>query len=226
MPAHPGSRSVALLVVVALHGLLLLVLRDALSRAARTPRRDLALVWLNLAPSRTVESAPRFEIDTPERSLAPRRGPRVAATPARAPPDAGPSPDAGATPLPLSPIDWTAEAFLAARASLDNTARERRERTAMGVAPHTSSGKPAVRPQFPWSRQPKGGIVDFDPNTFVLTLKLKRCQVSYLLIVAGFGCDLGPKDPEPGRSDLFDAKYAPQPLELPQSALEPAPGNR
>jgi hypothetical protein len=61
------------------------------------------------------------------------------------------------------------------------------------------------------------------PHSFVLTLRLKRCQISDFLIVAGFGCDIAGKDPEPGRSDLFDPKYAPQPLELPRPTLEPAP---
>jgi len=41
-----------LLVVLALHGLLLLILRDALSRASRVQHRELAMVWLDLAPSR------------------------------------------------------------------------------------------------------------------------------------------------------------------------------
>jgi hypothetical protein len=45
----------------------------------------------------------------------------------------------------------------------------------------------------------------------------RRCTLAFFLILPGFGCAFGPLDPEPGRGDLFDPKYQPQPLELPDS---------
>jgi len=208
-----------LLVVLALHGLLLLILRDALGRASRAQRRELAMVWLDLAPSRpqAAASAAARSLRLPARPAAP--------PPLPAPTKEPPLPVAVTAPAVSAPIDWSAEAQRAAQAALKQAARDRRAPTAMGAVPHSNFGVPASRPQFPWSRQPQGGIVDFDPGSFVLTLSLKRCQISYFLIVAGFGCDIAGKDPEPGRSDLFDPKYAPQPLELPRPLLEAAPAS-
>jgi hypothetical protein len=58
--------------------------------------------------------------------------------------------------------------------------------------------------------------LDFDPDTFEVTVYLgKRCRLSYFLFVAGFGCVLGPINPEPGRGDLFDPKFRSAPVELP-----------
>jgi len=61
------------------------------------------------------------------------------------------------------------------------------------------------------------------PHSFVLTLRLKRCQITDFLIVADFGSDIAGNNPQPSRSDLFDPQYAPRPLELPRPLLEAAP---
>ena len=62
-----------------------------------------------------------------------------------------------------------------------------------------------------------------DPHTGIITLSTKRCTVALLLIVAGFGCNLGQLDTDPGQGDLFDPKYKVAPLTLPQS-LADSPG--
>jgi hypothetical protein len=83
-----------------------------------------------------------------------------------------------------------------------------------------------ARHSFPWSPQRKYGGAEIDPDNFMITFHLgQRCVVAVFVILPGFGCALGHLDPEPGQSDLFDAKYRPAPLELPTliGADGPAP---
>ena len=86
----------------------------------------------------------------------------------------------------------------------------------MGSMPVSPFRKAPVRPAFPWSRQPLGKHFDADAHTGIVSVRGKRCTLAFFLILPGFGCALGPLDPEPGRGDLFDPKYQPQPLELPR----------
>lgn len=87
----------------------------------------------------------------------------------------------------------------------------------MGSLPVSPFVKPFAHPSFPWSRQPLGKHFDVDAHTGMVSVRGKRCELAFFLILPGFGCALGPLDPEPGRGDLFDPKYQPQPLELPKS---------
>ena len=45
-------------------------------------------------------------------------------------------------------------------------------------------------------------------------------MIGLFIILPIFGCDVGHLDPEPGRGDLFDPKYKPQPIEVPRSLSE------
>ena len=87
----------------------------------------------------------------------------------------------------------------------------------MGSIPKSPFRTKSARPAFPWSREPLGKHFDADPHTGIVSLHGKRCTLAFFLILPGFGCALGPLDPEPGRGDLFDPRYQPQPLELPDS---------
>ncbi len=42
-------------------------------------------------------------------------------------------------------------------------------------------------------------------------------MIGLVFILPVFGCAVGHLDAEPGEGDLFDPKYQPQPLELPDS---------
>ena len=87
----------------------------------------------------------------------------------------------------------------------------------MGTTPKSPFRIASAQPEFPWSRQPLGKHFDADPHTGIVSLSSKRCTLAFFLILPGFGCAVGHLDPEPGRGDLFDPKYKPQPLELPDS---------
>ena len=87
----------------------------------------------------------------------------------------------------------------------------------MGSTPKSPFRTSNARPVFPWSRQPLGKHFDADPHTGIVSLSGQRCTLAFFFILPGFGCAVGTLDPEPGRGDLFDPKYRPQPLELPDS---------
>jgi hypothetical protein len=100
---------------------------------------------------------------------------------------------------------------------LVSNALEQRRGRAMGSTPISPYDRTPPRPSFPWSRQPLGKHFDADLHTGVVSLNGKRCMIGLFLIFPIFGCGVGHLDPEPGRGDLFDPKYAPQPLEVPRS---------
>ncbi len=104
-----------------------------------------------------------------------------------------------------------AAAVVVARSTADQQRDE-----AMGSMPTSPFRTRSARPAFPWSRQPLGKHFDADPHTGIISVSGKRCTLAFFLILPGFGCAIGPLDPEPGRGDLFDPKYRPQPLELPE----------
>ena len=116
-------------------------------------------------------------------------------------------------------IDWTAAAHQAARDLLAAEAAERARNSKMGtgwwLAQDAKQRRRTMARAFPWSHQPQTSWMEIDPDSFVITFRTERCQLSIFLVVAGFGCALGHLDPEPGRADLFDPKYRSTPIELP-----------
>jgi len=109
------------------------------------------------------------------------------------------------------------EAERAAAVVITHSAADQQRDGAMGSIPKSPFKVASARPAFPWSRQPLGKHFDADPHTGIVSVGGKRCTLAFFLILPGFGCSFGPLDPEPGRGDLFDRKYQPQPLELPSS---------
>jgi hypothetical protein len=123
-----------------------------------------------------------------------------------------------AVPAPAPPAsNWRLEAERAAALVITRSAADQQRDGLMGSIPRSPFRTRSARPAFPWSREPLGKHFDADPHTGIVTLRSKRCTLAFFLILPGFGCALGPLDPEPGRGDLFDPKYQPQPLELPDS---------
>ena len=123
-------------------------------------------------------------------------------------------------------IDWAAAAHQAARDLLAAEATERARNSKMGsgwlLAQEAKQRRRTMTPAYPWSHQPLTSWVDIDPDSFVITFRNRRCQLSFFLVIPGFGCALGHLDPEPGRVDLFDPKYRSPPLELPSTLNEDA----
>jgi hypothetical protein len=122
------------------------------------------------------------------------------------------------------PIDWGANAHQAARDVLRDESIDLQRSSKMGdgwLLAQEGRHHREPRPQpFPWSHQPLTSWFDIDPDSFVIIFRLgRRCQVVYFAVVAALGCTVGHLDPEPGRSDLFDPKYGPRPLELPEPAI-------
>jgi hypothetical protein len=123
-----------------------------------------------------------------------------------------------ALPSPAQPTtNWRLEAQRAAAAVIIHAATDQQHDGVMGSTPKSPYRASRARPAFPWSREPLGKHFDADPHTGIVSLRGKRCTLAFFLIVPGFGCAIGPLDPEPGRGDLFDPKFQPQPLELPDS---------
>jgi hypothetical protein len=127
-------------------------------------------------------------------------------------------------------IDWTASAHEAVQNLLASETRDRRIARSMGSGWWSAFDEKqqhlSARRAFPWSPQRKFAGAEIDPDNFIVTFHLgPRCAVAVFVILPGFGCALGRLDPEPGQSDLFDAKYRPAPLELPTliGADGPAP---
>jgi hypothetical protein len=109
------------------------------------------------------------------------------------------------------------EAQRAAATVIARAAADQQREAMMGSIPRSPFRTRSAQPAFPWSREPLGKHLDADPHTGIVSLRGKRCTLAFFLILPGFGCAFGPLDPEPGRSDLFDPKYQPRPLELPDS---------
>jgi len=129
---------------------------------------------------------------------------------------------------PEEPIDWLASAHQAARDVLAAEAAELKLDGRMGsgwwLAQDARQHRVTRAKSFPWSRQPLRSWVDIDPSSFVFTFTLnRRCAISVFIVVAELACNLGPLDPEPGRSDLFDPKYKAGTLELPLPAINQLP---
>jgi hypothetical protein len=129
-----------------------------------------------------------------------------------------------------APIDWARAAQLATDSTVAAETRARRQARASGELPGPERGSAGVaneQPSFPWSRQPLSSWFDFEPAKLRATFRLgKRCVLVLVLILPGGGCILGHIDPDPGRADLFDPKFRPAPLTLPEPALQspPEPG--
>jgi hypothetical protein len=124
-------------------------------------------------------------------------------------------------PNPAQPTaNWNLEASRAASDVLAANALEQRRDRAMGSIPVSPYHHAAPPPSFPWSRQPLGKHFDADLHSGMVTLRGKRCMIGLFIILPVFGCDAGHLDPEPGRGDLFDPKYKPQPLEVARSLSE------
>ena len=87
----------------------------------------------------------------------------------------------------------------------------------MGSLPLSPFHDAPARPAFPWSRQPLGKHFDADPHTATISVGNDRCVFALVLFLPVFSCNPGHVDPEPGRGDLFDPQYRPQPLERPRS---------
>jgi len=127
-----------------------------------------------------------------------------------------------------SPMDWAEAAKLAADRVAEAKDRAARYRPGSGELPawwQAAWSPPKPYPVFPWSRQPLTSWfdVDFDRKNLVTTIRLgRRCRIVFLWIEPLFACVLDQLAPDPGRSDLFDRKYLPAPLELPKSDLPPA----
>jgi hypothetical protein len=94
--------------------------------------------------------------------------------------------------------DWTAEALSVAEQVSGRLA----------AAARRSSVNASKPPEpFPWTRAPLTPWFDFDPDSFVTTLKLgPNCQIDFFFPVAGFGCP----GQAPARGDLFDPQFEPE----------------
>ena len=204
-----------MVMVLHLHGLLLMYHAIWLSPIAGSVTPE--MVWLSW-PAITTSLASRPEPSKSRVGVA-----RI--KPSRKPPSArgtsalrAPMSDSAST-VP-DPTRWTLESRQSA-ATIADRAQAKRPLHSMGSTPaspyHSAT---AARPSFPWSRQPLTKHFDFDPHTGIITLSTKRCTIALLLIVAGFGCDLGHLDTGPGQGDLFDPKYKVAPLTLPQSLAD------
>jgi hypothetical protein len=214
---HRNSRRIALLAVVALHLLGGLLIGSAF-RTSRTPvPDDPAMVWIGW-PDPAAAKAPRPRA-LPLRAQPPRAPllspqPRVAPAGTQvAPITVSPAVTGSARPT----TNWRLEAQRAAGTLIARSDSDRHRDGLMGSIPRSPFGTRSPRPAFPWSRQPLSKHFDADPHTGMISLSGKRCTLAFFLILPGFGCALGPLDPEPGRGDLFDPKYKLQPLELPDS---------
>jgi hypothetical protein len=214
--------------VVALHLLALWAFIEAgqlrLQRASVEP----VMTWLSLA-----DDAARTRPAPPTRTAAPAsaRAPRPTGQPAPIVPIVPVSPDLprptaitpDAAPGPDRPIDWAAAAVDAARHHLDSQSADARRDHGMGTSPQSTARATTPHPAFPWGHQPMGK--HFDVQKGVLLVRTKRCVFGVFVILPGFSCNPGRIDPEPGQGDLFDPKYAPQPLALPQPLVDDPVGH-
>lgn len=210
------ARVIALLAVVALHLLGALLITGTLRAPRTTEPPNPVTVWLAWRGNEQPLEARRRSGATGElrtRSVAPAPKPSSPALAARPPPSPAP-PTAAITASPS--VDWNGE-LRAAAASVQKDSQKRGRRTGMGSTPPSPYVSPPARPVFPWSHQPLGKHYDFDSDTGLITVRTKHCVFAIWLILPGFACTPGPVDPEPGEGDLFDHRYAPWTLELPQS---------
>jgi hypothetical protein len=192
---------------VGLHLLAFLLIARAL-RAPRAPQpAGVAMVWIGWPDSGPAKA---------QRATSPGPRPRIAPAVIAA----ASSPLLRAVPAPAPPANspnWRLEAERAAAVVISRSVAEQLRDGSMGSMPRSPFRTSSARPAFPWSREPLGKHFDADPHTGIVTLRSRHCTLAFFLILPGFGCALGPLDPEPGRGDLFDPKYQPQPLELPDS---------
>jgi hypothetical protein len=178
---------------------------------------DRALLWVSLP---TTKPAPRTETVRPETTRPTAQTPLRQRTDSRPPPESAPVPLVQA-PQPTQPAThWNLDASRAASDVLASNALDQRRDRTMGSTPVSPYHHAPPRPSFPWSRQPLGKHFDADLHQGVVSLNGKRCMIGLFLIFPIFGCGVGHLDPEPGRGDLFDPKYAPQPLEPLRSLSE------
>jgi hypothetical protein len=121
-------------------------------------------------------------------------------------------------------IDWAVAGQRASRSVVVALELANRQRQASGESPwHDPNANASPRPAFPWSRQPLTGWFDFDPKTLVASIKLGRhCGLVFLVILPALGCVFEHIDPDPGRGDLLDSKFASRPLQLPEPAIPAA----
>ena len=203
-------RTIISLAVVTLHGLGVL----AMYYSVRSPQRPSLIVPLMvwLGPLPTFKSGAPARQRTPITKLTSLRA--VTVMPAQVPSVAPKAPNRDS-------VDWVLESQRSAAATAEDSSQARRQTHAMGSLP-SSPYRPsaAAQPSFPWSRHPLTKHFDFDPRTGIITLSTRRCTVAILLIVAGFGCNLGHLDTDPGQGDLFDPKYSVPPLTLPRSLAD------
>jgi len=198
--------------VIALHLLALWAFIVAGRIQFRRGPAEPVMTWLSFP-----DAPPRPQITRPASLPAHRRQPApiVAVSPDLPRPTAI-TPDTLPDRKPAT--DWNAAAVDAARHHLDRLADERQRDRSMGTAPDGSAPATAPHPAFPWGHQPMGK--HFDIERGVLMVRTKRCVFGVFVILPGFSCNPGRIDPEPGQGDLFDPKYAPRPLELPQPLLD------
>jgi hypothetical protein len=210
-------RTLVLIAVLAIH----LIFVAALIEAFRQRK-------LSYAPQDIVSTLIYLPATTPAtppaRHRAVRRPPAKSAAPTE-PTSLVPPQVASGPAQTEAPIDWGANAHRAARDVLAAESIDRRRSRQMGadwlLARQRRHQREAPQQPFPWSHQPLTSWFDIDPDSFVIIFRLgRRCQIVFL-VVAQFGCVVGHLDPEPGRSDLFDPKYRPRPLELPEPAVPP-----
>jgi hypothetical protein len=199
-----------MLAAVGLHLLGCLLIGRAL-RAPRAPQpAGPAMVWIGWPDSGAAKTLPP-QPHQPHARIPP-------AAMATAPVPVHSVPLLPAAPGPARPAtNWRMEAERAAAAVINRSAADQQRDGVMGAIPKSPFRTSSARPAFPWSRQPLGKHFDADPHTGIVSLRGKRCTLAFFLILPGFGCALGPLDPDPGRGDLFDPKYQPHPLELPDS---------
>lgn len=188
-------------------------------RSPPAPAQAIAMTQI-VVPSAASNSAPQSSpAPIATAALAPVPMTLTPAAPLLQLPSAGP-------PLPArtaTSTDWAQAARLAAVGAARAELLAQRRRQASGErAPTAADGAHSAdqQPSFPWSRQPLTSWFDFDPKTLAASIRLgRRCEFVLVLILPGFGCALGHLDPNPGRSDLFDPKFRPAPLQLPAPAL-------
>jgi hypothetical protein len=188
-PVVSTSRMVAIATVIALHTMML-----ALLKAARVPRiephtDDTALTLIVIPPP-----APPREV-VPERTTPSPVRPRVHEVPAPATPR-----DTIPVPEQRAPIDWSREAELAVARGVDAIELERRR--ARGFTPEVQGREPEIlvppAAEFGWSRTAKR--VEALPEGGILIRLSERCVIAVTPMVFP-ACGIGEI---PVNGDLFE----------------------
>jgi hypothetical protein len=229
-PGRPIDRAVWWLVVGCLHTIIFLLLVRNPPPPPAAGIAEPAMIWLSISESRAAPSRPIPEKTSraPSGRLHRQQLQEAAAKPPAA--TATPSSPEGVAVKPSAPpsVDWEQAATRATRDTLAQGKVDERQAASLGSTPQSPYHAPPARATFPWSHQPLSKHVDIDPEALTMTLSTKRCVVAFFLLFvpAAFGCVPGRLDPEPGRGDLFDPKYASQPIEVPKSPLDAASPHR